>query len=407
MPTDTDTKEIRLDKPQDWDRWTHALKIQAEDRGLWDHITLRTPLLEEPVPPEIDDIHIPNSRPARGRSSTRASAASTRTQSRNAGESSGSHTPTANEPSELDIARENQIYFGMAIQSYQVKEKLYTKQQTGLLAIKSWFEKTVAAHHYQVACQAGKPIWQWYQNLEDQAGMDESEAKEIARKEYRAALKPLIRPRDWTSWLETWQKAMTRAENRGIIEATTPDAFVPEFLQAVQPVAENWASTYKQITDRSNSIDNISRSSLTSAFRKEMMSRLDIIPRRVGKGAFGVTFGDEESPDQTKGRDRRRPTPPPTMRKRERAATDIRDPCETCGLKHGLAHCFYVFPERAPAWFKGIPEIQARVDQRLETDSALKAKVRGLQLKKSKGSFCNEQELIYYWPVPSEELVYP
>lgn len=385
MATDAKSTECTLTHPRDWDRWLHALKNQAVSKNLWQHILGNEPLIERPEMPRMQDIAMQTGQSRRGRGGSFASGSGRNSRHTRTAGADDDENPDPNENIEVNApppryTDEARNYFSMAVQEYNMKEKLFVRQEKELDALKEWFAKTVAAHHYQVACDPTKPLSMWYRNLQELVGLDNSQGKDMARREYQAALKPLIRPRDWETWLEAWQKAMTRAEQREVAEAMAPDSFVPDFLRAVRPVAENWASNYKQINREALNRGTITRMSLTNDFRQEMMDRPETTARKVGKGAFGPTFSGQEAPSYSN--EKKTPSPKGRTKKRERAPTDTGTDCWACSQRHPLARCYYAFPELAPEWFVPRPEIQAEVEDKMDSDEALKAKVKSLRSKR-------------------------
>ncbi len=223
---------VQLHQPEDWDRWEHAFRNLAESKKLWSHIEQDT-TLEEPVKPSLEEVRLytraertPDPTPessttARSRA-VAGKAPRTRRRALLAEDDEESVTPEA----PLRINRDEQALLTSLIQMYNIEEREYAKQEKPIAEIKDWCLKTVSPDHYQIACDQTKSLSEWYSNLKVVAGVDDATAEVMARTEYREALKPLIRPRDWTTWLQTWQKAMTRAERRGIPEATKPSIFV-------------------------------------------------------------------------------------------------------------------------------------------------------------------------------------
>ena len=156
-----------------------------------------------------------------------------------------------------------------------------------------------------------------------------------------------------------------------------------DFITAVRPVADQWATSYRIFHQEKINANTITYQEVIEDFQKEMSIHLAANPKgkgRVGKGAFGPTFADEEAPDQPQpqagGSQKNR------GKKRQSEEDDSSDDkCPAYDMKHKLQTCYYAFPDRAPKWWKPNSRAKATFEERMKSDS-MKDQIQAITRKR-------------------------
>jgi hypothetical protein len=215
-----------LNGPNDWDSWNHQFRIKARSELLWDHIEKGEQLLERPGMPTLATYQ-------------RQPASSSRSQTVEAeGSQSAQPTPLPSRVSELSAQSRTAWQQDMAQFAYL--DKQFRDQNSRIQKLRDWVTETVAPHYVEVACDPDENPRQWYANLKRTVGVSDSRSQISAREEYKEAIKPLTKPKDWQNWLSNWEKAMNLGRKKNVAEALNTSAWAIDFLIAVQPIAEQW-----------------------------------------------------------------------------------------------------------------------------------------------------------------------
>ena len=189
------TNEPRLEKPEDWDLWYDAFQGLVQQYNLEDYFDGTTELRTIPIEPEPKD-YKPSTAGVATRSSTAASSTAT-----------PDSTATV-----ADLTPEQQTTFKLALEVYRLKEKAYEKENNNVGALVKWIRKTVSAHYQRLACKSKDPPKAWIHKLKEACSEEEDTLLERARRDYKAAIKPLIRPpKDIIAWITKWEKAFAIA----------------------------------------------------------------------------------------------------------------------------------------------------------------------------------------------------
>jgi hypothetical protein len=187
MPQNTDrTIEVSLSSPADWDSWDHQFKIKAVAAHLWEHIDQDEPLLKKPKMPLIGSYQ--------RQANTRAQTAE---QSQTVKADSGDQVPV-NELTDKACAA-----LQLDMQYYTQQEKEFREQDSAIQKLKKWVTDTVAPHYVEIACGAIETLAQWYTNLKEHIGTSDIQSQILAQEQYKEALKPLTKSKDWSNWLST------------------------------------------------------------------------------------------------------------------------------------------------------------------------------------------------------------
>jgi hypothetical protein len=389
----SNSTKVLLNGPDLWEDWEQQFQSQAIAYDLWDHIDRNEPLIKKPIMPDRDSYQ----RQVQTRASTGRTTGSSQTQA------GTSRSQTAEpEPTIGDLTKQAREAFQYDMQFYIQCQKEYKEQVTSIQKLKKWVTDSVASHYFRVACKPTEDLRHWYTNLRTHVGISKAKAERTARDRYKEAVKPLAKPKDWSNWLNNWEKAMVLAVEKKVPEALSTSAWTSDFFVAITPIAENWVTSY-QITQQ----DKIDEGLLT--FRKvahdfrEKMGNIRISQGygpRVAKGAFGPTYAGQDTPDQGTTEDAQKSSTEGALSDRrrrgkgslgKRKAPEEEEEssgrfCVACDLNHPLFKCYYAFPEKAPQWFKENPEVRAAVDNLLKTDSTLREKIQKLKGKRPKTS---------------------
>lgn len=121
--------------------------------------------------------------------------------------------------------------------------------------------------------------------------------RETAREVYEAATRPLIRPpKDFLAWLDTWEDAISNAQQKDVPDTKHPVEWVADFLNVVRPFREQWAVTYKMFKRQDIEDGTLTYRELANDFREEVRSsrlKQGSTPT-IAKGAFGPSFADQD-----------------------------------------------------------------------------------------------------------------
>jgi hypothetical protein len=286
------------------------------------------------------------------------------------------------------------------MQYYAQRDKAYTKQDDSVQALKTWVSKTVSPHYIELACDPTENLAQWYTKLKTILGTTDIRSQISASEKYQQAIKPLTKAKDWSKWLANWESSIGLAQKKGVPETLAAYKWTTDFLRAVRPIAEHWATSYGLTQEQAIEKGLITYRDIANSFRKEMSTmRVGYTGRpSIAKGAFGPSFaGQDDSGQGANNGDAQNSAEGASQRSRRRPAKRTRAPdedipstvtrsCGACGLPHPLSNCYYVFPEKAPPRFTENPELRSVVDEALEADSALQEEVRNLKSKRAKST---------------------
>jgi len=366
--------------PEEWEDWELRFKTQAIDLQLWDHITDNEELLIRPVRPQLASYE-------------------KQAQPRPRGRRSQTEDPEE-EPLPSELTEQGRAGYQVDMQLYIQYEKEFKEQNRSVQQLRKWVMESVAPHFARVACKPEETLNQWYSNLKKHVGISDEKAMVIAYEKYKEALKPLTKSKDWSAWLMNWEKAMLMAEEKNVPEVFITPIWTKEFFKAVIPIAEHWALTCKMTHKTQIEKGLLTFRDIANDFREYMgtmriSSQKGIVPK-VAKGAFGPTYAGQDTPDQGAAEDAQSDSAEvvaPTQRRRNKRPLDKhRTPeeeemssgitCVACGLFHPLSKCYYVFPDKAPNWFKENPEVRALVDEQLKENTSLREQIQKLKGKK-------------------------
>ena len=419
------TAIITLMDQYSFSTWYKQLQSRCLSLGIWNTIDpnqTETPVLKPKAPllPQISDYAPRGAAPSL---STNGRALRNRTIPDQSSDSTLTATPA---PETVQQARfkedlseagakayENDLeMYKLTLENYKIHEREYRDERANLDKATAIIQSSVTTHLLNTCCIPGLSLREWVINLKLRMGTTTAEEKEIARKRYREALKPMRTANQWNIWLLEYDEASTEAELKGVGELSDPEGVFKDFLDSVRKVAQNWADNFKQ--------NHLNQPGMT---RKEMMKRFretmsDDYPKKTThhRGAFAVggeehshdrssfAAGGESTPgsnerdashaaksapsapsnDSTRGsrkNKQRQSTGQRASSKRPRSESVHTDgaKCPACNGPHPLSRCFYINKDQAPEWFKPRREMEVMVSKLLDLDLDLQAQVRALK----------------------------
>lgn len=328
----TTKSEIILRGPENWSEWNREFMSSAIAMELWDYIKENPKaLLTEPVKPEPNAYKKPGAL-----SATAASSSST-----------------------IDLTQEELQNFQIAWSIYTANYKAYERQRKQIQDLKSWVRCNIAQQYKSSSCAPDESLHQWYTKLKEHASMSKTRETQMVRDLYRAANEPLAKPpRNWNSWILTWEEAMSKAEEVGLSEAKDAAVWFDDFIQAIELVASSWALSYRMIKEAEIEKGTLTYRMVANDLREQTR------PRALGSTPSSQSMRDASASQQTPGR---------TGKKREWNSTSEGDEyclaCERFG--HQLEDCFYIFPAKAFDGFKPRKSIQQRVDKNRKKEEVI------------------------------------
>ncbi|KAF4474071.1 hypothetical protein CGGC5_v010326 [Colletotrichum fructicola Nara gc5] len=254
----------------------------------------------------------------------------------------------------------------------------------------AWVIDTVDYGLRQSSCRAMWDLRTWYANLRTSVGATEREQQTAARRKYQTATKILSSvPKDFAGWITSWEMATNHALVRKTGGVEDPNTWFEDLTRAIQPIFGGWVTIYAGIYKDKLEEETLTIGEVAKDLRKEA-ERRDLLGlqekgSRLTRGVFGPTFatgqsqsmlpqleatpsneeGDTQTRNQATGRKRKRAFSP--------GSPDV--VCKACEGAHGLENCYYVFPKKAPAYFKGRKLIRDAVDHRVRNDASLKDEI--------------------------------
>lgn len=404
------SKKVLLQTFEDWGRWDEEFQTKATSLHLWDFIDPESDetLMEKPERPEVGDYHrrVPprttDMESQTGRQ-TRHSGQSSQTQRQASPGDSIITLPESTDPhlrarTVSELTADDKATFMFEWRVYEQNYREYKEQEANGEKLKAWVTDTVDYGLRQSSCLPKWDLRTWYNNLRTSVGATEREQQTAARRKYQAATAPLTKfPKDFATWITTWEMATNHALVRKTGGVEDPNVWFDDLTKAIQPILASWVAIYAgiykdKLEEKALSIGEVAKDLRKEAERRNLLQSRDKTPR-VTRGAFGPTFAGEpasapqQDPDSevgstnqqgqspSSGQKRQARPAAPTRRKRAATLTDNAATCKACDGNHQLANCFYAFPENAPESFKGRKVIRDAFEHRLRTDKALKDEI--------------------------------
>jgi hypothetical protein len=275
---------------------------------------------------------------------------------------------------------------------YNQKLKAYQTRREQEAKIRQWLMTSVSTHWFTTTCKSNKSLSEIYRDLKTHLGTTASEQTIEAKRRCTEATQPSRKARDWQKWITNWEKAMVYG-HENIPKVTNTTSWVEDFIKATSLAFPQWGRNLRFSERASIKDGTITYREVAGAFRTDMEAEKLLQPKTAG-GAFGPTYVEQDTPDQTSG------TP---MKEEKECLLDVEgmeeDPsgsytraAMTRATARGMGkltlskNCFYLFPEKAKSWFRPRDEIVAEVDEALRNDSDLKDRVHALKRNRARSS---------------------
>ena len=431
--------KVFLRTPDDWESFETHLHREANSVKLLDYLLGKKELLPEPIIPDMENYKKSRQQPP---VSTATVPNTQQTVQEDDPEQANpqDHRPETSQPTDEVItyggmteAAQRAYQFAYGI--YLDQRKRHERESDMVKNLEDWIIKSTAQHFTDTCCKPTEDVRTWYKKLKESAGLKGSLARDLVKRTYEAAVKPLRKePKDFETWITTWERAVDKAQEKGIPAVANPEDWLRDFLKALQPVRPNWVESFymlhgDNVTEGSLSFRDVGNK-LRTAVREfdskserttgSFLSAVVDLPSQQSQanrqiptagGSFGVatatgptgpTFagsGDQHTKADAPGDRRQR------FNKNKRAGfkrrnTDaepfVPNVCRGCGQRgHHHSNCFYLFPERAPNGFNPRRELQAFAKVVLQDNTVLAEEVQRMRLqyrKKIKSSTSTQKE---------------
>ncbi|RSL83243.1 hypothetical protein CDV31_016854 [Fusarium ambrosium] len=249
------------------------------------------------------------------------------------------------------------------MEMYKINDRKYESQLKAIASMKNWVMATVEPSLRQACCLPGSDLQEWFEALQDSAGMDENLARAHATRAYQMFMTPTQRaPKDLIKWVTEFEAIMLEAQTLKVPNAC--DAHL--WYDALEDVTRPFLGFQLQMwrSQLSTEIDNnkLSSRKVAQKIRYEISREVALKPAQRGvkrPAAFpagtndeGLTL-DEESSDHTppkkakkeKGRSNRRGKQKNNLKNNHTKdwGKETRKTCRACGQFHDLSKCFYIF----------------------------------------------------------------
>jgi hypothetical protein len=196
-------------------------------------------------------------------------------------------------------------------------------------------------------------------------------------------------PRDFEAWITSWEQVITEGKEKKLGFAIQPSDWYSDFVNAVKQVLPEWVRIFEVTQVEKVENGTLSYRELANDCRREV-KRFSTEKARVTKGSFGPSFAGESAVEEDapgKGNISGRATAQGEEKKnrRRRQASEATTVCRGCGLRgHYHLQCFYLFPQKAPKYFKPRQDLQKAAEIALNEDSRLAEEVKQAQKKSKK-----------------------
>jgi hypothetical protein len=294
------TTKIILTTSADWEEWNKRFMSQVIMYDLLRHIQGNENLLSKPIRPATADY------PQKTRSTTARSRTQTHAEAPGQGTSEGqtmSPEPDQREATFSDLTTDGQKSFSMAWTFYQDDTKAYEKQQDLVRKLKEWIAANVSSHYQETCCEPTESMTEWYKNLKMAAGIDTRSEENNAREKYKEALKaPKIK--HLAAWVDMWEKTMTVAKKKKVVETTKASIWFQDFLAAIRGTLPMWAAAYGISMDPQVEDGTLDYRKVANDLRREAGQYTETRKAsKIAKGSFGPTFAGEEYHNESDSED--------------------------------------------------------------------------------------------------------
>ena len=104
-----------------------------------------------------------------------------------------------------------------------MKEKAYSTQRANIRSLTDWVLEAVAQRYVDSSCVPTESLHEWYKKLKEHASIGKGLDKKNTRDKYQQAVTPLKKPpKDWNTWLDAWEEAVSTGLQKNLAEAKDP-----------------------------------------------------------------------------------------------------------------------------------------------------------------------------------------
>ncbi|EAQ91982.1 hypothetical protein CHGG_00217 [Chaetomium globosum CBS 148.51] len=339
--TKSQSRFVYLDGPGDWEVWEQDFLSKVKLQRVWDQVQGTKPLRKEPICPEPDQGYATRANAARGAQSATDSTITV---------ASGSRPISV-----ADLTDGGRTRFNEDMATYIRLETLYVQEAKAMAEIGEFVIKTVNPKYRRTCCKADDSISQWYINLKKEVGATTEWGYNKASNDYHEALKPLAKIKDYETFIDKWETAFSVANDKGVAETLNYLSWSRDFFRSIKnvPEAVAWGISYRQTKGQDFQEGKLTYRDFAVDFRNEMgLVAPTTMHKKIGRGAFGPTYADQEANDQNaEGASRGRGGRTRSGKKRTRDNRSFSSKCMLCDVPgHKIEECFFL-SQQAPTWF--------------------------------------------------------
>ena len=260
------------------------------------------------------------------------------------------------------------------LRAYQIDRQIYhdelaryRQQEEAVTFMKTWILNSVSVKWRSTACLPTESLRTWYTKLKEQVGISDARLNSNIREEYRKVVNTRgDRVSSWDTWIGEWERIINEAREKGVPEAVDASSWFDDFLRAVSPRHEHWATSYEASSGTQVLQGSTSFREVANKFRDYLKRSNGSAgrPPRTAKGAFVALGAAEDSEAEEQKEDRQqhggKRSAPKTNNRRDHRGGDrnkkqrtdesggYRGPltCFGCGSFHRLTDCSYAFPNK-------------------------------------------------------------
>ncbi|KAL2144473.1 hypothetical protein VTI28DRAFT_9048 [Corynascus sepedonium] len=381
-------KKTMLNDAKNWKAWSREFKNRAMSMYIWHKIDPdaddRPPFLKpptEPNPHRYEKRLIPGRQPP---------AINTNRTLDTLGEQPDPHG-YPEDASEMTAGGRESYQLDWSV--YRDRMNNFREEARAINEIRQWVDETVNKHLLYSACQSGKGLDVWYEQLRERVGASDQQIYNDATDRYEDALwKTSSKPsRDLQAWLNEWEDAINEAADEGVPWVQHSKDWWRQFDKAVTRFGFTaWALAYRDEHEKEIRDNKLTIRKVVNDFGAEL--KRDIykpIKRTIQKDSHAASFKGAQTGRTTENTTSSPPSydsssTKPTKRKRKNTGGAVSG-CKACGLTgHALDKCYYVFFDKSYDKWKPRSAIAQKVEDNLKKDNDLRKEIERLGKKAKK-----------------------
>ncbi|XDG02529.1 hypothetical protein ABKA04_002144 [Annulohypoxylon sp. FPYF3050] len=352
----TNATSVTLTGPGQWESWDNTFRAKADSLSIW------------------KKIHGP---PEEGEYDAQDYEWLTKPRKPDLAEYRPANAANANRGANGMTATQMQAYT-LDFNIYKDSIREYDAEKSGIEKLKSWVHQTVSSHYLDAACKPEQNLGTWYLQLKEFVGINEAQLRIAARDEYYEAIKPLTRPpKNWNSWVLQWEKAMSKAQGKNISSVKNSAEWFDDLIKAIGSQIPDWTVSYR-IMHEKDIDDNLANfRDVANSLRTKIRTLASQRQTRVGRGAFGPTYEDNDDDDDEpsnkpkggRGNKRGRGNGGNNNPNKKSKPDDNQEDTPKCGAcqgVHKLSNCWFVFENKRPEYFNPHEKTLQRIENHLK-----------------------------------------